>query len=148
MPNLCGAKTRAGSPCQKFGMVNGRCKLHGGKTPKGVNKGNKHAVRHGLYAKGLKSEELEIWHDISVGSLDDEIRLAKILLRRGFAAKAIPHDILAMYLRRIERLEATRSTMIAQNPDMQIDPQETARKIREYLKQAEAATSPPKPQDA
>ena len=29
----CGAKTRAGSPCQGPAMPNGRCRLHGGKSP-------------------------------------------------------------------------------------------------------------------
>lgn len=32
---LCGAKTRSGEPCRKFAMPNGRCRLHGGKTPQG-----------------------------------------------------------------------------------------------------------------
>lgn len=27
---LCGAKTRAGTPCRCFALRNGRCKLHGG----------------------------------------------------------------------------------------------------------------------
>lgn len=29
-------------------MPNGRCRLHGGKSP-GAPKGNKHAFKHGLY---------------------------------------------------------------------------------------------------
>lgn len=32
----CGAKTRTtGEPCQNLAMANGRCRLHGGATPKG-----------------------------------------------------------------------------------------------------------------
>ena len=31
----CGAKTRKGTPCLCPAMANGRCKLHGGKTPSG-----------------------------------------------------------------------------------------------------------------
>ncbi|WP_368389767.1 HGGxSTG domain-containing protein [Sphingobium sp. AS12] len=29
----CGAKRRNGEPCRKLPMRNGRCHLHGGKTP-------------------------------------------------------------------------------------------------------------------
>ena len=32
---ICGAKTRSGRSCQKHGMLNGRCRLHGGMSPKG-----------------------------------------------------------------------------------------------------------------
>jgi hypothetical protein len=37
---LCGARTRAGTPCQRWPRPNGRCKLHGGastgpRTPDG-----------------------------------------------------------------------------------------------------------------
>lgn len=28
--NICGAKKRNGEPCKKYGMSNGRCRLHGG----------------------------------------------------------------------------------------------------------------------
>jgi hypothetical protein len=44
----CGAKTRAGSRCQQPAMPNGRCRLHGGKSPgapRGKRNGN---FRHGL----------------------------------------------------------------------------------------------------
>ncbi len=35
---LCGAKLRNKSAfCQKHGMANGRCRLHGGLSPKGVD---------------------------------------------------------------------------------------------------------------
>ncbi len=28
----CNAKTRAGTPCKNWGMRNGRCRMHGGKS--------------------------------------------------------------------------------------------------------------------
>ncbi|WP_394854224.1 HGGxSTG domain-containing protein [Sphingobium naphthae] len=31
---VCGAKRRNGEPCRKPPMANGRCHLHGGRTPK------------------------------------------------------------------------------------------------------------------
>lgn len=50
---LCGAKTRGGTPCRKAALKNGRCKLHGGKStgPKDVTKlkGNKNALKHGAH---------------------------------------------------------------------------------------------------
>lgn len=44
MQAICGAKTRAGGPCQKHPMANGRCMLHGGKSLSGIN--------HGRYVSG------------------------------------------------------------------------------------------------
>lgn len=44
---LCGAKTRSGSPCRSYGMLNGRCRMHGGKAT-GAPKGNRNAWKHGL----------------------------------------------------------------------------------------------------
>ena len=45
----CGAKTRSGSPCQSPAMPNGRCRMHGGKSP-GAPKGNRNALKHGHYS--------------------------------------------------------------------------------------------------
>ncbi|MGL5391925.1 MAG: HGGxSTG domain-containing protein [Shewanella sp.] len=42
----CGAKTRAGTPCQRYGnKSNGRCKLHGGRSTGAKTKEGKLAVR-------------------------------------------------------------------------------------------------------
>ena len=50
----CGAKTRAGgeaggAPCRAPAMKNGRCRLHGGKSP-GPPTGNRNALKHGHYS--------------------------------------------------------------------------------------------------
>ena len=45
----CGAQTRRGTPCQSPAMTNGRCRMHGGKSP-GAPKGNKNAFKHGRYS--------------------------------------------------------------------------------------------------
>lgn len=45
----CCARTRSGMSCQSPAMPNGRCRLHGGKSP-GAPKGNKHALKHGFYS--------------------------------------------------------------------------------------------------
>ena len=42
----CGAKTRNGNPCQRFGnKINGRCKLHGGRSTGAKTKEGKLAVK-------------------------------------------------------------------------------------------------------
>jgi hypothetical protein len=46
----CGAKTRAGSVCRQPAMKNGRCRLHGGKSP-GAPRGE----RNGNYRHGLRT---------------------------------------------------------------------------------------------
>lgn len=47
---ICGAKTRAGHPCQQRPMPNGRCRMHGGATPAGVASPH---FKHGRYSKLL-----------------------------------------------------------------------------------------------
>jgi len=60
----CGAKTRAGNPCKNYAMANGRCRMHGGKST-GPPKQNSNARTHGLFAKYLPDETLEIMNSIN-----------------------------------------------------------------------------------
>lgn len=48
----CGAKTRSGKPC-RAPVVAGktRCRMHGGAPGSGAPKGNKNALKSGLYTK-------------------------------------------------------------------------------------------------
>lgn len=61
----CGAKTKAGTPCQqKAGwgtdhVGTGRCKLHGGAS-KGAPKGNQNALKHGRYTKEVREEKKQM----------------------------------------------------------------------------------------
>lgn len=48
--NKCGAKTRGGTPCKRSALQNGRCKLHGGMTPRGTALPQ---TKHGRYSKDL-----------------------------------------------------------------------------------------------
>ena len=65
--NRCGAKTRNGGKCKNWAMKNGRCRMHGGKStgapPEKMRK-NKNSFKHGLFAKYLPKETLEIVNDI------------------------------------------------------------------------------------
>jgi glucans biosynthesis protein len=45
----CGARTRSGGTCKAAAMPNGRCRMHGGRSP-GAPIGNKNAWKHGRYS--------------------------------------------------------------------------------------------------
>lgn len=65
----CGAKTRTGVPCKSYAMTNGRCRMHGGKStgaPPEKLKGKQNAISHGLFAKYLPKETLEIVNGIEL----------------------------------------------------------------------------------
>ena len=82
---VCGAKNRQGQPCQRPpSKGKARCKLHGGATPKG----QRNAVKHGIYTKTLSDEERALYDTIEIGSLDNEIRFAKIMLNRAIETNA------------------------------------------------------------
>ncbi len=55
----CGAKTRQGIPCKAPAMKNGRCRMHGGKSPGGPV-GNQYALKHGLRTKSAIEEQKRI----------------------------------------------------------------------------------------
>jgi uncharacterized protein YjcR len=71
----CGAKTRSGSPCQAFGMPNGRCRMHGGPSP-GAPKGNKNNFKHGHYSAEAIARRREI---------SALMRAARELIRSGIS---------------------------------------------------------------
>lgn len=50
MQSICGAKTRSGRPCKSKAMPNGRCRMHGGKIPRGSALPQ---TKHGRYSKDL-----------------------------------------------------------------------------------------------
>jgi uncharacterized protein YjcR len=48
----CGARTRSGKPCQSPAVQGKkRCRMHGGAPGSGAPRGNKNAVKHGLYTR-------------------------------------------------------------------------------------------------
>jgi hypothetical protein len=53
---ICGAKTRSGIECQKYGMLNGKCRLHGGLSPKGSDHWNH---QHGKCTKERRAKNKE-----------------------------------------------------------------------------------------
>lgn len=57
----CGAKTRTGGSCCQPAMVNGRCRLHGGKSLSGVQHGR---YKHGFYTQEFKEIRAEFRQDM------------------------------------------------------------------------------------
>lgn len=45
---ICGAKTKAGTPCKRRPTIQKRCHLHGGQSPLGMGHPN---FKHGWYSK-------------------------------------------------------------------------------------------------
>lgn len=78
---LCGAKTRGGGTCKNHAMQNGRCRMHGGKTPKGVNLPH---FKHGRYStylpNGLKAAYLEAVKDAEFTQQRDSIALIDAMI--------------------------------------------------------------------
>jgi len=53
----CGAKTRSGRPCRAPAVYGKkRCRMHGGAPGSGAPKGNRNALKHGLYTKEARAE--------------------------------------------------------------------------------------------
>lgn len=92
--NICGAKTRDGTPCKrKPSKGRERCYMHGGAQPRGAENPN---FKHGLYSKyageSLK-EVLADLEDVSPEELvkpDNEIKLMQALIIK---AKALENDL-------------------------------------------------------
>jgi hypothetical protein len=55
----CGAQMRSGKPCRSPAMANGRCRMHGGKSP-GAPRGNRNAFKHGRYSAEAIATRREI----------------------------------------------------------------------------------------
>lgn len=114
---ICGATTRGergGRPCRNpagfrtHHLGEGRCFLHGGASD-GPPKGNTNALSHGVYSDALKDDERDIWSRIELGSIDDELRIARLQLRR--AVKADKDEMANRLLGRIAQLETVRQTL-------------------------------------
>jgi hypothetical protein len=66
--DACGAKTRSGEPCKNAPMLNGRCRMHGGMTPRGPAHG---AFKHGRHSKFLPARLADRYQE----AMDDDALL-------------------------------------------------------------------------
>lgn len=55
---LCGAKTRAGTPCKRHARANGRCRLHGGLSTGAKNPHR--PLKHGRRTKEAMEERRQL----------------------------------------------------------------------------------------
>lgn len=82
----CGAKKKDGTPCRARAMPNGRCRIHGGKTPSGPAAPS---FKHGRYSKylpkGLATLYQEAQQDPDLLSIAGEIHLVDARLRELIA---------------------------------------------------------------
>jgi len=83
-PVKCNAISKqTGKRCERYATPGKKkCRFHGG-TNDGAPKENKNALKHGLYARGPLRAEKNIWPDIAVGDIDEEIKIAKLQLKRA-----------------------------------------------------------------
>ena len=57
----CGAKTRSGNPCRSPAVSGkNRCRMHGGAPGSGAPRGNKNALKHGLYTRKARDERRRV----------------------------------------------------------------------------------------
>jgi len=84
----CGAKTRAGGVCEQPPKPNGRCRYHGGLStgPKNPNTA-RNALKHGIYATRFTDEEIALAQGLQLGTVDEELRLMRVRLRRALEAE-------------------------------------------------------------
>jgi uncharacterized protein YjcR len=57
----CGAKTRSGKPCMSPAVSGkSRCRMHGGAPGSGAPRGNKNALKHGLFTGEAIAERRQL----------------------------------------------------------------------------------------
>ena len=70
----CGAKTRSGRPCMSPAVQGKkRCRMHGGAPGSGAPKGNRNALKHGLFTGQAIAERRQ---------LSELIRQSRALLKK------------------------------------------------------------------
>jgi len=79
----CGAKTRNGKPCKSLAMANGRCRMHGGKSLKGIASPS---LTTGKYSKYLPLDLQDTYADAQADhanllSLRGDVELLDVLIR-------------------------------------------------------------------
>ena len=81
--------------------------------------GNTNALKHGIYRAHLTDEDREAYDALTIGQLDDELRLARVRLSRTLKAEKEKPDtgtdyaaLIDRQLGRIEGLEWTRKRLL------------------------------------
>jgi hypothetical protein len=85
----CTAKSKRSQQRCKRNCAPGKtvCYFHG--AGGGSKPGDKRAFTHGIYTDGLLDEEKPLWEKIEIKTLDDEIRMVSMQLRRAVTAQKL-----------------------------------------------------------
>ena len=78
----CGAKNRdEDSKCTRYAMPNGRCRLHGGESPRGMDAGRYKTGEHSKYSKDEVLKKIKKFRDDDdVRNLRDELSILRGIL--------------------------------------------------------------------
>ena len=76
--NLCGAKTRKGTPCRSAAMTNGRCRMHGGTNPGRPIIHGRYSVKH---RESLHNKMQEFLEDPAPANLMGELAVQRAFLQ-------------------------------------------------------------------
>lgn len=114
----CGAKTRTGSPCKNAPVTGSkRCRMHGGKTPRGVALPQ---TKHGRYSKDMPTRLLaryeEAVTDPELLNLSAEIALTDAMTRDVMesleSVKASEKDEINKHFHRLTNLTEHRRKLV------------------------------------
>lgn len=88
----CGAKLRNGGTCNAPGNgAGGRCRRHGGAnrkhSPESLARRPKKSLARGLYTDSLFPWEEDVYGACKTGTLEEELRLLRVQLRRALMAQ-------------------------------------------------------------
>ena len=93
--NVCGAKTRAGKPCNNKPIAGKkRCRLHGGLSP-GAPKGNSNNLKHGIYSRIFDDSQIDDAIAMQ-GTVSRELAIARIQLANCLAYRKAQGDTPAL----------------------------------------------------
>lgn len=90
----CGASKVNGEPCQKWANVSGRCRLHGGATPRGMDNPSAKTGRYSRYLKDPSlREKFEVARaDDRLFELDEEGALLQMFIAQELEELQSPVD--------------------------------------------------------
>lgn len=114
----CGAKCRDGTPCKSYAMANGRCRMHGGKSPGGNTSPN---WKSGLYSKYAGSQLKEVLNNLEgvdgeeLINADNELKLLQALIIKSKALEDSSGDLddLDTISKVVERLVKAKQRAVA-----------------------------------
>lgn len=80
MRKTCGAKTRSGQPCKNAPMGNGRCRMHGGASLKGVESPRYETGRYSKYVPVNLQNHIADLDQFNLLDLADELQTQRALI--------------------------------------------------------------------